>query len=128
DTSIMPKAIKLNGISTTNHKTYDWYRRKGITSLPYPSIAPGANDSYEIDDTIDLSSVRPMIAKLFSPGNAFDAEDVARERITFDKAMIGSCTNGSYDDLLQAALVLRAARQADAKKVDPDVKTLPRLD
>jgi 3-isopropylmalate/(R)-2-methylmalate dehydratase large subunit len=26
--------------------------------------------------------------------------------------MIGSCTNGSYDDLLQAALVLRAARGA----------------
>ena len=24
--------------------------------------------------------------------------------------MIGSCTNGGYDDLLQAALVLRAAR------------------
>jgi 3-isopropylmalate/(R)-2-methylmalate dehydratase large subunit len=28
----------------------------------------------------------------------------------FDKAMIGSCTNGSYDDLLAAALVLVAAR------------------
>ncbi len=41
-----------------------------------------------------------MIAKPFSPGNAFPAEEVARERITFDKAMIGSCTNGSYDDLL----------------------------
>ena len=53
-----------------------------------------------------------MIAKPFSPGNAFPAEEVARERITFDKAMIGSCTNGSYDDLLQAALVLRAARDA----------------
>ena len=47
-----------------------------------------------------------MIAKPFSPGNAFPAEDVARERIEFDKAMIGSCTNGSYDDLLSAALVL----------------------
>ena len=31
--------------------------------------------------------------------------------------MIGSCTNGSYDDLLQAALVLRAARGAGVKKV-----------
>ena len=57
-----------------------------------------------------------MIAKPFSPGNAFPAEEVARERITFDKAMIGSCTNGSYDDLLQAALVLRAARDRGARK------------
>jgi homoaconitase/3-isopropylmalate dehydratase large subunit len=57
-----------------------------------------------------LSDVVPMIAKPFSPGNAFPAEDVAREKITFDKAMIGSCTNGGYDDLLQAALVIHAAR------------------
>jgi homoaconitase/3-isopropylmalate dehydratase large subunit len=51
-----------------------------------------------------------MIAKPYSPGNAFPADEVARERIAFDKAFIGSCTNGSYDDLLQAALVLRAVR------------------
>jgi 3-isopropylmalate/(R)-2-methylmalate dehydratase large subunit len=64
-----------------------------------------------MDEELDLTSVQPMIAKPFSPGNAYPADEVARERITFDKAMIGSCTNGSYDDLLQAALVMRAARQ-----------------
>jgi 3-isopropylmalate/(R)-2-methylmalate dehydratase large subunit len=32
--------------------------------------------------------------------------------VTFDKALIGSCTNGSYDDLLQAALVLQRAAAA----------------
>jgi 3-isopropylmalate/(R)-2-methylmalate dehydratase large subunit len=57
-----------------------------------------------------------MIAKPFSPGNAFSAADVARERITFDKALIGSCTNGSYDDLLSAALVVRAARAAGTRR------------
>ncbi len=53
-----------------------------------------------------------MIAKPFSPGNAFPADEVARERITFDKAMIGSCTNGSYDDLLLGGA--RAPRRARA--------------
>jgi 3-isopropylmalate/(R)-2-methylmalate dehydratase large subunit len=62
-----------------------------------------------------------MIAKPFSPGNAFPAEDVARERLAFDKAMIGSCTNGSYDDLLSAALVIRAAR---ARGVDHAAREL----
>ena len=59
-----------------------------------------------------------MIAKPFSPGNAFPAEDVARERLTFDKAMIGSCTNGSYEDLLTAALVIsaRAATRRVARR------------
>jgi homoaconitase/3-isopropylmalate dehydratase large subunit len=73
-------------------------------------LTPGADAVYELDETIDLSSVQPMVAKPFSPGNAFPADDVARERIQFDKAMIGSCTNGSYDDLLTAALIVRGAR------------------
>ena len=76
---------------------------------------------YEIDETLDLADVRPMIAKPFSPGNAFPAEEVARERMTFDKAMIGSCTNGSYDDLLAAALVVRARarRRASTQAAKP---------
>ena len=66
-----------------------------------------------------------MIAKPFSPGNAFPADEVAREHITFDKAMIGSCTNGSYDDLLQAALVLRAARAKGMTKVERELAVFP---
>jgi 3-isopropylmalate/(R)-2-methylmalate dehydratase large subunit len=42
---------------------------------------------------------------------------VARDRVTFDKALIGSCTNGSYPDLLGAALVLRAARETGREKI-----------
>ena len=39
--------------------------------------------------------------------------------------MIGSCTNGSYDDLLQAALVLRAARERGVKKVEREFAIFP---
>ena len=66
-----------------------------------------------------------MIAKPFSPGNAFPAEEVARERITFDKAMIGSCTNGSYDDLLQAALIIQAARDRGFEKTAKELVIFP---
>src|SRR5258705_7800376 len=51
-----------------------------------------------------------MLAKPFGPGPPFAAEAIARERLAYDKALIGSCTNGGYDDLLQAALVIHAAR------------------
>jgi 3-isopropylmalate/(R)-2-methylmalate dehydratase large subunit len=123
--NMMAEAEALNGIFAPDETTYAWYRAKGTRDLPYPPIAPGPHARYEIDETVSLSDVRPMIAKPFSPGNAFPAEEVARERITFDKAMIGSCTNGSYDDLLQAALVLRAARGAGAKKVDREFNIFP---
>src|SRR5438270_7885451 len=112
--NMMAEGEALNGIFAPDEITYAWYRTKGIGDLPYPPFGPGADAVYAIDETIDLRDVMPMIAKPFSPGNAFPADEVARERLTFDKAMIGSCTNGSYDDLLAAALVVRAARAQGA--------------
>ena len=123
--NMMAEAEALNGIFAADDLTYEWYRRKGIVDMPYPRVAAGANARYEIDETIDLADVRPMIAKPFSPGNAFPAEEVAREHLSFDKAMIGSCTNGSYDDLLQAALVLRAARAQGARRVAREFAIFP---
>jgi 3-isopropylmalate/(R)-2-methylmalate dehydratase large subunit len=117
--NMMAEAEAQNGIFAPDDITDGWYRAKGIADLPYPSFQPGVDAAYEIDETVELTQVRPMIAKPFSPGNAFPAEDVARERLVFDKAMIGSCTNGSYDDLLSAALVIRAAR---ARGVDHAAK------
>jgi 3-isopropylmalate/(R)-2-methylmalate dehydratase large subunit len=123
--NMMAEAEALNGIFAPDDITEAWYRAKGITGLPYPRFAPGADAVYAIDEAIELTGVRPMIAKPFSPGNAFPAEDVARERITFDKAMIGSCTNGSYDDLLAAALVVRAARQRGATRAAREFVVFP---
>ncbi len=123
--NMMAEAEALNGIFAPDDITEAWYRAKDITELPYPRFAPGADAVYEIDETIDLTGVTPMIAKPFSPGNAFPAEDVARERLTFDKALIGSCTNGSYDDLLAAALVVRAARQRGATRAAKALVVFP---
>jgi 3-isopropylmalate/(R)-2-methylmalate dehydratase large subunit len=109
--NMMAEGEALNGVFAADDITYAWYRAKKLRDLPYPRIQPGALARYEIEERLDISSLRPMIAKPYSPANAFPAEEVARERLSFDKAYIGSCTNGSYDDLLQAALVLRAAKE-----------------
>src|SRR5205814_1334353 len=118
--NMMAEAEALNGIFAADDITYAWYEQKGVSDLPYPRITCGSDALFEIDETLALTEVQPMIAKPFSPGNAFPADEVARERIAFDKALIGSCTNGSYDDLLQAALVLYHAR---AKGVVKAAKT-----
>ena len=109
--NMMAEAEALNGIFAADEITNAWYVANGVRDLPYPRIAPGANARFEIDEELSLAGVQPMIAKPFSPGNAYPADEVARERIQFDKALIGSCTNGSYDDLLQAALVIYNARR-----------------
>jgi 3-isopropylmalate/(R)-2-methylmalate dehydratase large subunit len=123
--NMMAEAEALNGIFAPDEITDAWYRDKGITALPYPRFAPGADAAYALDETVDLGDVLPMIAKPFSPGNAFPADEIARERVTFDKAMIGSCTNGSYDDLLTAALVIRAARKQGASKTAKEFVIFP---
>jgi homoaconitase/3-isopropylmalate dehydratase large subunit len=114
--NMMAEGEALNGIFAPDDITAAWYRAKGIDTLPYPRFAPGEDAVYALDETIDLGDVTAMIAKPFSPGNAYPAAEVARERLTFDKAMIGSCTNGSYPDLLSAALVVRAAREHGVSK------------
>ena len=123
--NMMAEAEALNGIFAPDEITYAWYRAKGLAKLPYPHFSCGPDARFEIDEAFVLDDIAPMIAKPFSPGNAFPAEDVARERIAFDKAMIGSCTNGSYDDLLSAALVLLAARQKGLTKVQKEFVVFP---
>jgi 3-isopropylmalate/(R)-2-methylmalate dehydratase large subunit len=114
--NMMAEGEALNGIFPQDEITEAWYEERGI-AMPYLRVVPGADAAYERDEALDLSEVAPMIAKPFSPGNAFPAEEVAQERITFNKAMIGSCTNGGYSDLLAAALVIRAARANGATHV-----------
>jgi len=115
--NMMAEAEAQNGIFAQDEITTAWYAERGIP-LEYPLLKPGVEAHYEMDEELDLSQIRPLIAKPFSPGNAFDAEEVARERLTFDKAYIGSCTNGSYEDLLQAALVLKSAGGKVAQGID----------
>jgi 3-isopropylmalate/(R)-2-methylmalate dehydratase large subunit len=123
--NMMAEAEALNGIFSPDAVTFEWYRAKGVSADQYPPVAPGSDARYEIDEVIDLSAVLPMIAKPFSPGNAYPAAEVARERITFDKALIGSCTNGSYDDLLTAALVIRAAKKRGASRAAKEFVIFP---
>ncbi len=114
--NMMAEAEAMDGIFAADEVTDAWYAGKGITAFPYPRVTAGADARYAIDEAFGLGGVAPMIAKPFSPGNAHPADEVARERLTFDKAMIGSCTNGSYDDLVQAALVIHHARAAGAAR------------
>ncbi|MGE0811823.1 MAG: aconitase family protein [Vicinamibacterales bacterium] len=123
--NMMAEAEALNGIFAPDETTYAWFRAKGMNDLPYPPLACGADAVFEIDEELALGEVAPMIAKPFSPGNAFHADEVAKERLTFDKALIGSCTNGSYDDLLSGALVLVAARDKGLTKAATEFVVFP---
>ena len=69
---MMAEAEALNGIFAPDDITDAWYRAKGMTELPYPPFAL-RRDARATRSTRSstLGDVAPMIAKPFSPGNAF---------------------------------------------------------
>jgi 3-isopropylmalate/(R)-2-methylmalate dehydratase large subunit len=124
-TNMMAEAEAQNGIFAPDERTLEWYRRKGMRDLPYPTLQPGQDVVYELDEILNLSDLVPFIAKPFAPGNAFPADEVAREKLPFDRAFIGSCTNGGYDDLLEAALVILAGREKGFEKAPQPFVVFP---
>ncbi len=109
--NMMAEAEAWNGLFPFDGRTAEFYRRRGMKDLPYPAVHAGASARFAAEQVLDLGAVVPLVALPSAPGNAHPAEEVAAARLPFDRAYIGSCTNGSHDDLLAAALVIRAARE-----------------
>ncbi len=109
--NMMAEAEAWNGLFPFDEITRRWFGDRRMDELPYPAAVSGPSSRFETEEVVDLSEIVPLVAKPPAPGNAWPADEVARERIGFDRAYIGSCTNGSYQDLLSAALVIRAARE-----------------
>jgi aconitate hydratase len=70
---------------------------------------PGA----EYDETleVDLSALTPLVALPGSPDNVVPVGEVAGTPI--DQALVGSCTNGSWEDMSVVAAILRGRRVHD---------------
>ena len=122
--NMMAEGEATNGIFAPDETTLAWFESHNI-AVPYPRFGPGEDVPWEIDEELDLAQVVPLIAKPFSPANAFPASEVAKERLSFDKAFIGSCTNGGYSDLLEAALVISAAKKKGFMKAAKEFVIFP---
>jgi aconitate hydratase len=72
---------------------------------------PGA--AYDDTFEIDLSAIEPLVAVPGSPDNVVPVGEV--EGTSIEQVLVGSCTNGSWEDMSVVAEVLRGQR------VHPDV-------
>jgi 3-isopropylmalate/(R)-2-methylmalate dehydratase large subunit len=83
-------------------------RGYGMEEAAYPD----ADAHYDDIRSLDLSSVEPMVGLTDSlVHNAVPVSEVPRTKI--NRAFIGSCANGTLDDLREAAAVLDGHRVAD---------------
>ena len=81
------------------------------SSAAFEPVYADADAVYAARRTIDLATLRPLVALPDAViGNAVPIAGVAGQRI--DQAFIGSCANGTLDDLAEAARVVAGHRVA----------------
>lgn len=76
--------------------------------------APSQDARYEQTIRVDLSELKPLVAKPYSPANVAPVRDVQGTKISH--AFLGSCSSGRIEDIRVAAEVLRG------RQVHPDVR------
>ncbi|WBV45299.1 aconitase/3-isopropylmalate dehydratase large subunit family protein [Pseudoroseomonas cervicalis] len=81
---------------------------------PVPAVMPDADAVYRQRIAIDLSALRPMVARPPSPASGVAVEALRGQRV--DQVYVGNCSNGTLTDLRQVAAVLRG------RQVAPEVR------
>jgi aconitate hydratase len=101
-TSIFPSDEVTKAFLAAQGRVGDW-----VELLP--------DDDAVYDETlqIDLSTLRPMVAKPHMPDNVVTVAEI--EGLKVDQVCIGSCTNSSLMDMLKVSAILKD------KTVHPDV-------
>ena len=131
--NMMAEAEALNGIFAADEITRAWYAAKGLGDQGSGTGSKSTVSARQRRRGRAVRDRRGLVARrcdaddcqAVQPRERVPGDGVARERIQFDKALIGSCTNGSYDDLLQAALVIFHARRAGLLDRGATARRLP---
>ncbi|AXR77116.1 aconitate hydratase [Natrarchaeobaculum sulfurireducens] len=95
----------------TDDQTKDYLERVGRAE-EYVELQPDDDAEYDDEIVVDLSDLEPLIAQPSMPDNVVPVHEVAGESV--EQVIVGSCTNGAYEDILPAAKMLEG-REVDKK-------------
>jgi len=100
-----------SSIFPTDEKTKDYLARQGREDA-FEEVGPDEDAEYHDEIVVDLSELEPLIAEPSMPDNVVPVREAAGQDV--EQVMIGSCTNGGYEDILPAAKMLEG-REIDKK-------------
>lgn len=103
-----------NGIIAADAVTRKYLR--GRTQEQYTAVQSDPDARYEQVYEVDLSKVGPTVARPHRLDDVVPVEEV--EGTPFNKAFVGTCTNGRVEDLEIMARILKG------KRIHPDVNML----
>ena len=104
-----------NGIFPVDDKTREYLKEGGVTR-PWEAVEADEDAVYARTITIELDKLVPVVAYPHLPENTHPAAE--GKDLAIDQVVIGSCTNGRYEDLVSAARILKG------RKVDPRVRCI----
>jgi 3-isopropylmalate/(R)-2-methylmalate dehydratase large subunit len=104
------------GIVPSDEETVDYLRNEAAVNEPIPLFLPDPDASYCETVDVDASSLSPQLACPHAVDNVVAVRE--REGTKVDQIVIGSCTNGRYDDMVAAAGILKG------NKIAPGVRML----
>jgi len=103
------------GLMVADEKTLEFLR--GRAKREPVILHPDKDANYADVREYDVSKIDLLVALPHLPSNVKFVKDLG-EKIYIDQVVIGSCTNGRYEDLLMAAKVLKG------RKVNPNVRCI----
>ena len=98
-----------SSIFGTDEKTKAWLAKQDREE-EYVELAPDADAEYADTITVDLDDLEPLIACPSMPDKVVPVREVAGTEV--EQVIIGSCTNGAYEDILPAAKMLEGREVA----------------
>jgi len=113
-TTITNMGTELGATSSlfpTDEQTEDFLSRLDREE-EHVELQPDEDAEYHDEIVVDLSDLEPLIAEPSMPDNVVPVSEV--EGVSVDQVMIGSCTNGAYEDILPSAKMLEG-REVDKK-------------
>ena len=102
-----------NGIFPVDEKCEAYLKEH--SKRPYRIYEADEDAEYEAEYTIDLGALKSTVAFPHLPENTKTIDEVGDIKI--DQVVIGSCTNGRFDDLKIAAEILKGKKVAKGLRV-----------
>jgi len=121
DTLTVPERTTITNMGTelgattsifpTDEKTREYLAKQGREE-EFVDIGPDEDAEYDDEIVVDLSEIEPLVAKPSMPDNVVPVREVEGQDV--EQVIVGSCTNGGYEDILPAAKMLEG-REIDMK-------------
>ncbi len=102
------------GIIEADVKAEEFIRMN--STAPYTSFKSDPDARYQQVIEIDVSNLEPQVALPYLPSNVVPISKV--EPVPVHQVVIGSCTNGRYEDFVESARILKG------KQISPQVRLI----